>query len=1047
MSLASGENAMIRLWYLAVTLTVVWIFGCAPTSQVMKEDLEKSRFSSAIKTGEAWLSDASLDEQATSEGRRIHRLVAEARLSRAKSQAELTAFTAFRKRYAQFSAYEDLLADAFENEAKLAFENELSKAPNWMRFEWFEKQYAQSSFYPRARELVVNAEFESAKLSSTLKNWSKFRSRFADWAEATGLMKEALPLEASAFRAERLNGSDDLSEYRAYATIYPDQMADPELVETLTRLETAAAKRVDTKETWTELEARYTADWSSPIIAAARLGRLNVEIGDARQSNTRQAFAELRARYEEVAGFPMRIRQAECEWVVNDLKTQIEMRQPLRQGTASYLIRDLMGHEQCDKKVLAEQLFFRDAAVGSDIWANRILRVLASRFSNVSPPLSKSEEAQLAWRIAKSAQRMAPLLDILVWYPSASFAEEADERLLKLREIKAGVEDRIQPFVWGVRTKKRTRHLTLISLVDRYLGPVAVESGGLRWMDTKSLQTRRAAVKRVGSFHVWVNGESKDENSDSVIRQMLTGMKRYFSIADRKLNLGSFYSRSRRIKWKKSRRTEELLAQLKDQKKIATVEVLERAADALAKRPLSTMLVHIGGAQKRYGDYDAAACEATEKDSTVCGARWLSRAERSAKPLSPLRRGVTTSAQDQTWSRMHRALGFESTDVDTMKSIGARLSKAARVDVTLKRKQVFKPTDLRVVPQYYWLPETTAVAHDATDKTSAKSPETEAPGSATSVPWVQKPNTSVQRFKGNWGEVSVVQQGSAAFKAVFLKPGAGDWLPLGTIALSGSDVIRFAQISSEGAAPQLCVLSDLVQSCVSTRGGTWKQVPITVPKGHRFGRFITSLKRRPLMLLASSDSGGLLRSIDGGRTWRLRAQKGVFSSVVSLGYAHRPLLCAHAQFLGGLNGVDCSWDDGLTWTPYFRSREPVQMHTGTSELVVGVGQQRFRLVRLIDRGSVQEALLFVGSERKLSKTGRDFLAALRGSLNDSRDWLITSSPADEKSETKRDETNQSLQLRLPTNTPVERWRFDLPAEATWEYAVVSGIGEPKGQPQ
>ena len=123
------------------------------------------------------------------------------------------------------------------------------------------------------------------------------------------------------------------------------------------------------------------------------------------------------------------------------------------------------------------------------------------------------------------------------------------------------------------------------------------------------------------------------------------------------------------------------------------------------------------------------------------------------------------------------------------------------------------------------------------------------------------------------------------------------------------------------------------------------------------------------------------------------------------------------------------------------------MHTGSSELVVGVGQQRFRLVRLIDRGSIQEALLFVGSERRLSKTGRDFLAALRGSLNGSRDRLITSSPADEKSETKRDETNQSLQLTLPTNTPVERWRFDLPADATWEYAVVSGIGEPKGQPQ
>ena len=189
-----------ELQWVLISVALIWI-GCAPTSEVMRADLEKSQYQDAISRGENWLRDASLDAQSTAEGRKIHRLVAEARLAHARVQGKVAVYTAFRDRYAKFSAYEDLLAAAYEEEAKIAFEKDLSTKPTWMQFEWFEKNYAQSSYNPSARTLVLGAEFDRVKAADTMAEWSTFRQRFSDWSEAASTLVQATPWRQHVFGA------------------------------------------------------------------------------------------------------------------------------------------------------------------------------------------------------------------------------------------------------------------------------------------------------------------------------------------------------------------------------------------------------------------------------------------------------------------------------------------------------------------------------------------------------------------------------------------------------------------------------------------------------------------------------------------------------------------------------------------------------------------------------------------------------------------------------------------------------------------------------
>ena len=116
-------------------------------------------------------------------GRVVHRLVAEAYLGLAIARGRLADFDAFRTRYEKFSAYEDLLADAYEQEAKVALTRKLDPNPSWSDFKWFEGRYGQSNSIGQARARILTAELGRVSVNPTVKGFQTLRDRFADWEE------------------------------------------------------------------------------------------------------------------------------------------------------------------------------------------------------------------------------------------------------------------------------------------------------------------------------------------------------------------------------------------------------------------------------------------------------------------------------------------------------------------------------------------------------------------------------------------------------------------------------------------------------------------------------------------------------------------------------------------------------------------------------------------------------------------------------------------------------------------------------------------------
>ena len=99
------------------------------------------------------------------------------------ARGRLADFDAFRTRYEKFSAYEDLLADAYEQEAKVALTRKLGPNPSWSDFKWFEGRYGQSNSIGQARARILTAELGRVSVNPTVKGFQTLRDRFADWEE------------------------------------------------------------------------------------------------------------------------------------------------------------------------------------------------------------------------------------------------------------------------------------------------------------------------------------------------------------------------------------------------------------------------------------------------------------------------------------------------------------------------------------------------------------------------------------------------------------------------------------------------------------------------------------------------------------------------------------------------------------------------------------------------------------------------------------------------------------------------------------------------
>ena len=216
-----------------------------------------------------------------------------------------------------------------------------------------------------------------------------------------------------------------------------------------------------------------------------------------------------------------------------------------------------------------------------------------------------------------------------------------------------------------------------------------------------------------------------------------------------------------------------------------------------------------------------------------------------------------------------------------------------------------------------------------------------------------------------------------------------------------------------------------------------------LPKAHQVTVQIHALSHRPQVFLVGSSAGGVLRSIDAGRSWQTTQSGGSYDQFVAVGAGKIGMVCARTQLSASLNGIDCSDDDGMTWVSFLRSTARPDLHIDGGELTVKVGTQTLRLVRRLDYGSAKDELMFVDSPRRLSQMGEGIIDRLKRAVHAAGDWLLVSkSASDETTNTE----NLSLGLQPVGAKKWEEWRLDSVAPRLWKYAVIGALTPNESRP-
>jgi len=469
------------VWRVILFCVVLSALGCAPISEVLRTDLASSQYLEVIERGEAWLKDASLEAQASKEGRVVHRLVAEAYLGLAVARGRLADFESFRTRYEKFSAYEDLLADAYQQEAKVALSRRLGPNPSWSDFEWFEGRYGQSDSIGQARARILTAELGRVSVKPTVEGYQTLRDRFADWDEFKQHRARTLKAEAGLFERVYLTDDGTLENYRKYALTYSDHMT-PKLISEVTKRELAEASVTDELEMWSALEARYPFAWAKALNKEAKRGVVLFKIQQAVRANTKYAFNQLSAEYAEAPqALKYEITNAECTWILDQIRLLSDTRQPIKGEQAIYLMRRMRMSQDCVDRVQSASTKLVESAATAGLWLNRILRRVGESTNRPSlAVMGRVDEASEVWRTAQSSNRVEAVQTVIDWYPDLATAAEADRQLVKLAELASKRESRMKVRVHATQSRRRNRQMSLLSLQDRFHGQVEVTKQNLR---------------------------------------------------------------------------------------------------------------------------------------------------------------------------------------------------------------------------------------------------------------------------------------------------------------------------------------------------------------------------------------------------------------------------------------------------------------------------------------------------------------------------------------------------------------------------------------
>ncbi|MGB0647391.1 MAG: hypothetical protein ACPGQS_09475, partial [Bradymonadia bacterium] len=825
------------------------------------------------------------------------------------------------------------------------------------------------------------------------------RDRFADWDEFKQHRARTLKAEAGLFERVYLTDDGTLENYRKYALTYSDHMT-PKLISEVTKRELAEASVTDELEMWSALEARYPFAWAKALNKEAKRGVVLFKIQQAVRANTKYAFNQLSAEYAEAPqALKYEITNAECTWILDQIRLLSDTRQPIKGEQAIYLMRRMRMSQDCVDRVQSASTKLVESAATAGLWLNRILRRVGESTNRPSlAVMGRVDEASEVWRTAQSSNRVEAVQTVIDWYPDLATAAEADRQLVKLAELASKRESRMKVRVHATQSRRRNRQMSLLSLQDRFHGQVEVTKQNLRLSYDNSAQEPSVVVSVKPSTvnYAWFGGRLATPKDVESFRSMWIEYKRYYSIYDRTLKAGVVTKRKRRLRWKEFNDLDRLVEQLGQATRNATLDLVSAVSKALTRRSIGTKVFYFGTPESDFLFSDCRQSDSLAKQA--CQRKILSSFQR--KPLDTISQqlGILPISESKGTSlgAQFAQLGMTSLPIEALDGDGPHGARTFEVLYSHTKPAELKPPDFEWSPElvWHWADEQESASASKADAATAESTTSEQSDGLI--------NGTLKVFSSKTGEVGVVTSEQTKSKVLYLPGDNTRWRLVSTIPDSNSRTVLYASVVMAEEMKVIRVVFPDMTMDWHLGGKVWRtsrtiqgvsDVPtdpsvLSLPSAGQ----VWGLPNRMGVAIMADPKDGVWRTFNGGISW-VHSEKGRRFSQLRGYYRHNAMICAHVTVVdSNVTGVECSSDDGLSWQRLLTGTQPIRLVQRGDEMVVMYGNRALRLAYLIDEGKIRRDLLFVGHDQRLSQTGQWFGNVLKDRVSKSKDRLLVSHP-------------------------------------------------------
>ena len=993
---------MVRLHEI-VLIFFICCLGCAPVSESMREDMRLKNFEDAIERGRGWLDDANLEEQASAEGKRVHRLVAEARLAHATEKRSLVEFEGFRSDYAQFSSYDDLLQNCLELESEIYFVDRLTPKPSWDSFSQFRLNYRETKAYAKASRFIAQYEFERAKASNSLEDWQQFNERFLQWEDVPELLQEARQAESEAFIQRYLVDERSLERLRELAQRYPERIQETKWLDRLLNEEVIFAQKEDTVSSWEGLLERYPQPWAEPIRQAALNGKVDVRLSTARNENTDVAFQRLVDDYSSDPPRLERVYEAACARLADQLNSAVELRQPVDTVKVERLLSMSQHLPICREALKVRSEGFVPSALDGHLAMIRLVRLVGT--PEVSQRLrSGVDEVSVAWDGLQKNPSQGLWREFLRTYPSIVEFSDVEGHYSTFKNNMPRQRLIIEHFGQGpIGWRKIGGLIGLVDAQGRATRP--------RRRVSFSMGPEGAPISASGledqSVTVWFSGAIGGDGTHNELIDEIREALRPFGVFAKSIKFGVITQGKRKPIWRRLSSVENVVKRLSESKPL-DLRGVRKTLVRLNKEPFPSMLIYLGYDEIGNTKLDVVRCRATAEECAPQTEKQL----RKIRELSnvPVIGFFPDDEDSASWRSVYQIFDWRTLPRSKMLQAMDAMAKAYVLRVPKRSRGDLNTVLFQQHTEHVWYREPLVLeegkpqnqdrvageerdAQRNTHSSSGQGPQTvsEAPSNHTTSPAenrlvVSDANVAF-RFEKN---------DDSKLPEVFVSWRKMPERSLGVVPMNLIGKSMDLDLSFDWYSRMICLHqhANYERWCRRLIHEKWRNVSVDPPQKSGKHRPVILPWRRAVWLILD-EKGSLHRSVDGGREWQLQDTASPLSGLFAVQLHNHSMICAFGsdQKAGDADAYHlmCSKDDGRQWQVFLRSPTPMT-HVDTREgLVIVSGQNRLVYSEILEEGRLPEALFFVGDSHRPTRTARWFLKNINAVKKDGEFLTMTRS--------------------------------------------------------